>query len=94
MATFFIFGKYTNESLQKISPKRTKQVESMIHQKGGQVLQIYGLLGQFDLVVIADLPGIESAFEISLSLTKITGIGFTSVPAVEVKAFDEIADRI
>jgi len=90
MQTFFLFGKYSAESLQKISAKRTKQAEKIVRDMGGKIKNIYALLGEKDLVLIVSLPGLEQAIKTSIGLTKATGIAFSTTPAVEVGAFDKL----
>ncbi|MCX5892627.1 MAG: GYD domain-containing protein [Deltaproteobacteria bacterium] len=90
MATFFMFGKYSAQAMQEMSPARTQKAAALIKQLGGEVKGMYALLGKYDLVVILTLPGIEAAMKASLSLSKLTGIGFTTCPAVTVEEFDKI----
>lgn len=90
MQTFFLFGKYSAESLQKISAKRTKQAEKIVKDMGGKVNGIYALLGERDLVLIVSLPGLEQAIKASIALNRAPGIVFSTTPAVEVGAFDKM----
>jgi uncharacterized protein with GYD domain len=48
-------------------------------------------LGEHDLVIIAEVPGTEAAMQCSLALHKLTGIAFTTAPAVSVDQFDKLA---
>jgi len=54
MATFFMFGKYTSEAAKRISAERTEKAREAIEKLGGRVREIYVLLGEYDLVIIAD----------------------------------------
>jgi uncharacterized protein with GYD domain len=94
MTTFFMFGKYSAESLKKISRKRTESALNLIKQLGGKVEGMYALLGETDLVFITTFPGIEQAMKASVSLSKLTGISFTTSPAVTVKEFDKIMTKL
>lgn len=89
MATFFMFGRYSSEALKEISPKRTDKVAKLFKKLGGEVKSMYALLGEKDLVFIVDLPGMEQVMKASVALGKMTGISFTSVPAVTVEEFDK-----
>jgi uncharacterized protein with GYD domain len=51
---------------------------------------MYALLGEKDLVFIVTLPGTKEAMKASVSLSKLTGISFTTSPAVTVDEFDKI----
>jgi uncharacterized protein with GYD domain len=94
MATFFMFGKYSVESLKKISGKRTVAVVNLIKKFGGKVEGMYALLGETDLAFILTFPGMEQAMKASISLSKLTGISFKTYPAVTVKDFDKIMAKV
>ena len=90
MAVFFIFGKYSSEAIKGISPKRTEKAVEVIKKAGGEVKSMYALLSEQDLVLIVSFPGIEEVMKVSVALTKLTGIAFTTAPAVEVEEFDRL----
>jgi uncharacterized protein with GYD domain len=90
MPTFFMFGKYSSESLKGIGPKRTDKTLKLFKELGGEVKSIYALLGKTDLLLIVDLPNIEQVMKASVALHKLTGISFSSVPAVTVEEFDKM----
>lgn len=91
MTTFFYFGSYTRDALEGIDAKRTKMAEETIAGYGGLLHSVYALMGQHDIVMIADLPGVPEAMQVSVALTKKTGIRFTSAPALPVADFDRLA---
>jgi uncharacterized protein with GYD domain len=93
MATFFMFGKYTAESIQKISAERTQQAVSEIKKMGGKVNSMHVLLGEYDLLFYVELPTTEDAVKASVALAKLTGISFSTCPAIEVEAFDRLVGR-
>lgn len=90
MTTFLMFGKYSAQAMKEMSPARTQKAEDLIRQMGGKVEAMYALLGKTDLVFIVTLPGIEAAMKASLSLGKMTGISFTTCPAVSITEFDKL----
>ncbi len=94
MSTFFMLGKYTSHATQGISKARTRQVASLIKECGGEMKSVHGLLGTYDLAIFVDFPSNEVAIRSSLSLTKMTGILFTTLPAVSVEDFDELVEDI
>jgi uncharacterized protein with GYD domain len=91
MATFLMFGKYSAQAMKEMSPERTQKVKEKVKQLGGEVKAMYAMLGKYDLLLVVSLPGIEAAMKVSLSLAKMTGIGFTTAPALTVEEFDKIA---
>ena len=94
MATYFLLGKYSQDSLKHISSARTKKVTETLEKLGGRIKSIYALLGEKDVAVIVDLPGCGAAVKASLALAKATGIGFTTSEAVSIEEFDKLAKDI
>ena len=93
MATFFFFGNYSQDSLKNIDAGRTEKVIELIKNAGGEVTSIYALLGANDLVLIVELPDIKQAMAVSVALFKLTGISFSTSPAVEVAEFDKLVSQ-
>jgi uncharacterized protein with GYD domain len=94
MATFLMFGKYSSRALQEMSIQRTDKAVDLVKQFGGEVQAMYATLGQQDLVLVVSLPGTEEAMKASVALTKLTGISFTTMPAVTVQDFDKLMSGI
>ena len=90
MATFFMFGRYSSDSIKKISAKRTDETREWIERQGGSLMAAYALLGKKDLVLLVDLPSTEQAMKTSVGLSKMLGIGFSTHPAVSVETFDSL----
>jgi uncharacterized protein with GYD domain len=90
MGTYLMFGKYSTDALEGISVERTEKGASLIKGYGGEVKHIFALLGQHDLVLVVDFPGIEQAMKASVALGKLTGISFDTSPAVAVEEFDKM----
>lgn len=90
MATFFMFGNYSTESLNGICYNRTKECMRCIKDLGGEIKTMHALLGQYDLVFVAELPGVQEAMKAAVALGRITGISFCTSPALPIEKFDEM----
>ena len=90
MATYFMFGNYSSESLNQMSTERTEKAVSLINKFDGQVNSMYTLLGEQDIVLIVDFPDLEHVMKASIALTRMTGISFKTSPALAVEDFDKI----
>lgn len=90
MATFFMFGKYTADAARGISAERTRKVQQTLESLGGRVKDIYALLGEYDVVIIAELPRMAEAMKASVTLNELTGITFFTVAAVPIGEFDDL----
>ena len=91
MAKFVMLGKYTQGAMDEISASRTDQAGEVVRESGGEVIGMYALLGAFDIILFVELPDVETAMQVSLRLTRLTGIGFLTSPAVDVEKFDALA---
>ena len=89
MATYFLTGTYGADAIKGIGRKRTSDVSKMIEDMGGKIISIYLLLGEKDLVIIVDFPGLKEAIKGSVSISKMTGISFTTDPAITAEEFDD-----
>ena len=90
MAKFLLLGKYSLEAMKGISAQRTQAAKKIVEDAGGKVNSIYALLGPYDLALILELPDDKSAMKVSLELTRMSGIAFTTLPAVDVEEFDKL----
>lgn len=90
MAKFLMLGKYSVEGVKGIAAQRTPKVAEAIQKAGGKVHVMYALLGAFDVAFIVEFPGNAEALKASIATTKLTGIGFTTCPAMPVEEFDRI----
>ena len=94
MATFIMFGKYSQESIKQISAKRTEKAIELFKKNGGEIKSGYALLGKTDLVLIVELPDLGQAMKTSVALSKMLGISFTTAPAVSMADFDELMEGV
>jgi uncharacterized protein with GYD domain len=85
MATFFMFGRYTHEALRAISAERTQAAVEEIKKMGGEVNAMHVLLGEYDLMIC-----VQDAVKASVALARLTGVAFTTCPAIEVEVFDRL----
>jgi len=94
MDTFFLFGKYSADALKDISAKRTGKAQALIGKYEGKVHSMYALFGDKDLVFIVDFPTHQDAMKASVALAKLTGIAFSTSPAVPVEEFDKMMGEL
>ena len=90
MATYLMFGKYSIDTLSRISATRTKDANVIIGDCGGVLKATYVLFGETDLVLIVEFPSIEKAMKASVSLAKRLGIAFKTVPGFSAEEFDKL----
>jgi uncharacterized protein with GYD domain len=93
MATYLMFGKFSIDAVKEISAERTKKATAIVEGCGGKIKAVYALLGETDVVAVADFPGLKEAMKASVELTKLLGISFTTVPAVTIEEFDKLIEE-
>ena len=91
MAKFVMLGRYSSEAIKGIAAERTKKGVEVIEKAGGKVNSMFALLGKYDLLFVVDFPGSAEAMRASIALTKMTGVGFSTYPAITVEELDKIA---
>ena len=90
MTTFIMFGNYTPGAMEKISATRTEKANTIIGECGGELKAAYALLGETDIIALAEFPSIEMALKASVELSRHLGITFKTVPAVSMDEFDKL----
>ena len=91
MAKFLMLGKYSAEATKEIDAKRTEKAVNIIKKYGGNLIEALILLGDYDLALCVELPGVPDALLVSVALTKLTGISFQTYPAITVTEFDKMS---
>lgn len=94
MATYLMFGKYSQESVKQISAERTDDAIALIRKNGGELKSGYALLGKTDLVLVVELPDNEQAMKTSVGLSRMLGISITTAPAVSFESFDKMMAEV
>ena len=90
MATFIMTGKYSADAVKQISSERTVKGNQIVQQCGGTNVSVYATMGETDILVIAEFPGVGEAMKASVNLTQALGISFATVPALRVEEFDRL----
>jgi len=93
MATYLMFGQYSRESVKEISAKRTKDAMALVKQYGGKIKDGYAMLGDQDLLIILEAKDNSTAMQISVALSKMLDIAFTTAPAVGMDEFDKLMKK-
>lgn len=94
MATFLMFGRYSPQALDQMSAQRTASAVDLVKKFGGEVQSMFATLGANDLVFVLSFPSTEDAIKASVALSKMSGIAFTTAPAVTVAEFDKLMGEL
>lgn len=94
MDTFFMLGTYLPGETRNIAAHRTNQLHDIVTRLGGKVVSAYALLGQYDLVLIVELPSLDDAMRAAIGLGNLIGIKFRTSVALPIDAFDKLVDDL
>ena len=90
MGLFVMEGKYSLEAVANVSAERTQKAAEIVQQYNGSIKSIYALLGNKDLLIIAEFPDVNSAMKASVVFNREFKISFSTYPAVKVEDFDRM----
>ncbi|MDW7740119.1 MAG: GYD domain-containing protein [Bacillota bacterium] len=90
MSLYLMFGKYSGDSLNKISAERTEKAMDLIQENGGAIKAAYATLGDNDLLFVVNFPKISSVIKTSVEMGNMLGINFSTTPAITVNEFDKL----
>ncbi|WAK03808.1 GYD domain-containing protein [Methylobacter sp. YRD-M1] len=90
MATFIMLGKYSADAVKQISLDRIPKANQIVQQCGGSIVSTYATMGETDILVITEFPGIGEAMKASVDLNKAIGISFVTLPALPIEDFDKL----
>jgi uncharacterized protein with GYD domain len=65
MSTFVILMNFTTKGAETlaVSARRYEQFEKGVQDLGGKVLSAYGLLGEYDVMIVAEFPNERAAMK-------------------------------
>ena len=93
MPTYISMLRYTQQGISTVknAPARIDAAKEAYRKAGGELKSIYLTLGQFDLVVIAEMPNDEAVGRMALSLGAQGNIRSETMRAFTEAEFKKIA---
>jgi len=72
---YIIFGNWTDQGIRNVkdAPKRIEDIQRRIQQAGGK-MQLYYTLGEYDFVMVVEVPSDEDIVKILLWLGNLANI--------------------
>jgi uncharacterized protein with GYD domain len=72
MATYIILVSYTQKGVENIkeSPTRLDTAKKVFQSMGAELKKFYLVMGQYDIVVVAEAPNDETAAKVALLLVR------------------------
>ena len=93
MSLFVTLWKYTKEGLMDMNntPDRYEVVKKIISEAGGKLISIYGLIGEYDVITIMELPDEKTAASTILKICSKGRVVSQTMTALSIDDFLSIA---
>ncbi|MCK5186026.1 MAG: GYD domain-containing protein [Deltaproteobacteria bacterium] len=96
MSTYVTLWKYTKDGLidMRKTPERFEVVKKIINDAGGKLLSIYGLIGEYDVITIMEVPDEKVAASTILKICSKGRITSQTMTALTIDDFLKIAKEV
>jgi uncharacterized protein with GYD domain len=95
MPLYITMWKYTKDGLVDIkhTPERFTVVNEIVQSHGGKVLNAYGLIGDYDVMTIVELPDEKALMAANLKICSKGRVIPTTMTAVPMDEFLALAGK-
>ena len=96
MPTYIFLYKLTDQGIKNIKemPQRLEKAIEASEAVGGKVLGVYSVLGEYDLVSIAEFPNDETVLSLALAFGSQGNVRSTTLKAFTKEEFAEIVKKL
>jgi len=96
MATYVSLMKWTDQGIKSVkdTPKRFEEAVKGLETIGGKLKDLYVVMGEYDIVAIAEGPSDEAALGFLLALGAQGNVRTTTLKAFSKEEFAEIVKRL
>ena len=82
MAKYLTLFKYTG-AIEGGGPERFAKAQQIVAEENGEILQVYGLLGAYDVATVVECPGNREAMKVAARVGNLIGAKTNTMPVVE-----------
>jgi uncharacterized protein with GYD domain len=96
MSTYVTLWKYTRDGLMDMqnTPDRYEVVKKIINDAGGKLLSIYGLIGEYDVITLMEMPDEKVAASTILKICSKGRITAQTMTALSIDDFIKIVKEV
>ncbi len=96
MLTFFTFINFTDQGIKNVkeSPKRIRAGKALLKKMGGRVKQVYLTSGDYDAVLIAEVPNGDVMAKFAMALGSLGNVRTTTVRAWPEAEFKKMVSEL
>lgn len=82
MAKYLTLFNYTG-AIEGGGPERFAKAQRIVAEENGEILQVYGLLGAYDIAAVVECPDNRAAMKAAAKIGNLIGARTHTMPAVE-----------
>ena len=96
MQIYVTLWKYTKDGLVDIkkTPKNFELAKKIIKNAGGKLLSVYGLIGEYDVITVMEMPDEKVATSTILKICSTGRITSQTMTALEIDDFLKITKKV
>jgi uncharacterized protein with GYD domain len=93
MPTYVTLYNYTG-SIKGGGPERFEKVKEIVAEEKGEILQVYGLLGAYDILSVSEFPDNRAAMKAAARVGNLISAQTNTMAAVERDDFLELLTEL
>jgi len=96
MAGYIILGKWTEKGVAELknSPERMKQARVAVEKLGGKVVGMWVTMGQYDGVIVLDMPSDQAASLFALGMARQGAATTQTMRAYSEEEFAQLVTKL
>lgn len=93
MAKYVFLFKYTG-AIEGGGPERFAKARQIVAEENGEILQVYGLLGAYDIMTVVECPDNRAAMKVAAKVGNLINAQSQTMPAVERDDFLQLLTEL
>lgn len=93
MAKYLTLFNYTG-AIEGGGPERFAKAQQIVAEENGEILQVYGLLGAYDIAAVVECPDNRAAMKAAAKIGNLIGARTHTMPAVERDDFLQLLSEL
>ncbi len=93
MAKYLTLFNYTG-AIEGGGPERFAKAQQIVAEENGEILQVYGLLGAYDIAALVECPDNRAAMKAAAKIGNLIGAKTHTMPAVEQDDFLQLLSEL
>ncbi|MFB6189279.1 MAG: GYD domain-containing protein [Halapricum sp.] len=96
MPKYLTLTQFTQQGIQNVEqlPSRLDAFRELVEDNGGEILDYYGTLGQYDIAMVTEFEDAETAASVLLSTAKLGNVRTETLTAFSEQEFREMVSDL